>query len=102
MSAKAAASTTYEQETATRERAQPVSRERQHRPDLSSAEPALQNRFPEDGLAQQNSPAHELIARRAYECWMERGCPDGSPEVDWFHAEQELREAPGSARLSSE
>ena len=32
------------------------------------------------------------IAARAYECWCERGCPEGSPEVDWRRAEQELRE----------
>jgi Protein of unknown function (DUF2934) len=32
----------------------------------------------------------ESIAVRAYELWQERGCPDGSPEVDWFAAEEEL------------
>jgi hypothetical protein len=26
----------------------------------------------------------------AYEFWLARGCPIGSPEVDWFHAEEEL------------
>jgi hypothetical protein len=34
---------------------------------------------------------HGLIAVWAYRNWQERGCPIGSPEVDWFHAEQELR-----------
>ena len=24
----------------------------------------------------------------AYELWQARGCPDGSPEVDWFMAEE--------------
>ncbi|HUI76416.1 MAG TPA: DUF2934 domain-containing protein [Bryobacteraceae bacterium] len=33
---------------------------------------------------------HEAIARLAYEHWQERGCPSGSPEVDWFHAEKKL------------
>jgi hypothetical protein len=37
------------------------------------------------------TPDHEAIARRAYECWQARGCPDGSPEVDWYQAEQDLR-----------
>jgi hypothetical protein len=41
--------------------------------------------------APQNAPAHEEIAVRAYQCWHERGCPDGSPEVDWHRAEGELR-----------
>lgn len=31
------------------------------------------------------------IASHAYRCWHERGCPDGSPEVDWHRAETELR-----------
>jgi hypothetical protein len=31
------------------------------------------------------------VAAHAYRCWHERGCPDGSPEVDWHRAEQELR-----------
>lgn len=33
---------------------------------------------------------HEVSAR-AYECWCERGCPDGSPETDWHQAVEELR-----------
>jgi hypothetical protein len=35
--------------------------------------------------------SYEKIAARAYELWQDRGCPDGSPEEDWFYAEQELR-----------
>jgi hypothetical protein len=34
---------------------------------------------------------HEDIAELAYELWEARGCPHGSPEVDWFHAVKELR-----------
>lgn len=33
----------------------------------------------------------EQIAERAYHCWHQRGCPHGSPEVDWDLAEQQLR-----------
>jgi hypothetical protein len=40
--------------------------------------------------AEPERPSHEAIALRAYECWLERGCPDGSPEVDWLRAEQEV------------
>jgi hypothetical protein len=31
------------------------------------------------------------IAAVAYRYWQARGCPDGSPEEDWFKAEYELR-----------
>jgi len=30
------------------------------------------------------------IAPLAYQFWLERGCPDGCPEEDWFRAEREL------------
>jgi hypothetical protein len=33
---------------------------------------------------------HHHIQRRAYELWEERGCPEGSPDEDWFVAEREL------------
>lgn len=35
---------------------------------------------------------HEDIERRAFQLWQDRGCPLGSPEVDWQHAEQEFSE----------
>ena len=37
------------------------------------------------------SPTYDEIAARAHECWLERGCPSGSPEIDWRQAEEELR-----------
>jgi hypothetical protein len=33
---------------------------------------------------------HRQIHQRAYARWQERGCPVGSPDHDWFEAEQEL------------
>ena len=33
----------------------------------------------------------EEISERAYRCWHRRGCPHGSPEVDWESAVEELR-----------
>ena len=30
------------------------------------------------------------IEERAYQSWIERGCPMGSPDEDWYRAEQEL------------
>jgi hypothetical protein len=34
---------------------------------------------------------HNEIAALAYELWQNRGCPEGSPEADWFQAAKELR-----------
>jgi hypothetical protein len=34
---------------------------------------------------------HHEIAALAYELWQARGCPEGSPEVDWHQAVKELR-----------
>ena len=36
-------------------------------------------------------PTHEEIAILAHALWITRGCPDGTPEVDWFQAEDQLR-----------
>ena len=33
----------------------------------------------------------EAIARLAYFYWEKRGCPNDSPDEDWFRAEAELR-----------
>lgn len=39
---------------------------------------------------------NEQIAALAHALWQERGCPEGSPEDDWFKAEQEVRERLGT------
>lgn len=31
------------------------------------------------------------IQLAAYHLWQQRGCPFGTPEVDWFRAEEQLR-----------
>jgi hypothetical protein len=33
---------------------------------------------------------NEEIQARAYELWQQRGCPEGSPEVDWLAAENQI------------
>jgi hypothetical protein len=39
------------------------------------------------------------IEVRAYLSWLERGCPEGSPQEDWYRAEKELLAmAAGSGR----
>jgi hypothetical protein len=35
--------------------------------------------------------AHERIAMRAYEKWVQRGCPHGTDQQDWLDAEAELK-----------
>src|SRR5690606_23432108 len=37
----------------------------------------------------------DQIAQLAYQLWQERGCPDGSPEVDWERAVR-LLESPST------
>jgi hypothetical protein len=34
---------------------------------------------------------HELVQKLAYQNWEKRGCPLGSPEVDWLEAEKAMR-----------
>jgi Protein of unknown function (DUF2934) len=34
--------------------------------------------------------SQDAIASLAYQLWKERGSPEGSPEIDWEKAEQEL------------
>jgi hypothetical protein len=46
---------------------------------------------PTTRLEARNQPTADEISARAYRCWQERGCPEGSPEVDWRRAEEELR-----------
>ena len=36
-------------------------------------------------------PEAEEVARLAHQYWLERGSPIGTPEEDWFRAEEELR-----------
>jgi hypothetical protein len=38
----------------------------------------------------ENVAVREQIAALAYTLWQQRGCPDDSPDEDWFRAEQEL------------
>jgi hypothetical protein len=44
-----------------------------------------------EAQAMRNERDHEDTERLAYRFWLERGCPIGSPEDDWFRAEDELR-----------
>jgi hypothetical protein len=46
----------------------------------------------ESAEASHSVTGDEEIARLAYSYWVERGCPEGSPDEDWFRAEATLRE----------
>jgi hypothetical protein len=35
---------------------------------------------------------HDAIEAPAYDCWLARGRPIGSPEVDWLQAEEDLKD----------
>jgi hypothetical protein len=39
---------------------------------------------------------HTEIAALAHKLWQARGCPDGSPDEDWYRAAEELRSRAGS------
>jgi len=45
------------------------------------------------GSEAEHSIDPHLIERRAYILWEARGCPIGTPEVDWLRAERELSES---------
>lgn len=46
-----------------------------------------------DNPSSESSPINpEEIAALAYTLWQARGCPEGSPEIDWLQAEQQLRD----------
>ena len=44
---------------------------------------------------------HELVAKLAYELWTKRGRPLGSPDVDWFAAEQAVYASLAAAGMIS-
>jgi len=48
-----------------------------------------------DGMASDGvapiDPDRGDIAALAYQLWNNRGCPIGSPDEDWFRAENELK-----------
>jgi hypothetical protein len=48
-------------------------------------------------------PSHADLERLAYEFWQERGCPDGSPEFDWWKAQEtfQARAAAGEDTLAA-
>ena len=46
-------------------------------------------------------PSHEEVTRRAYQIYLERGCPEGHALEHWLEAENQLMIAQQSGRTSS-
>jgi hypothetical protein len=42
---------------------------------------------------------YQLVERRAYELWLQRGCVDGDPLSDWLRAESEVYALIGTSVL---
>lgn len=40
------------------------------------------------------APDTAAVAKLAYQNWIKRGCPLGSPEIDWLEAERTLAGKP--------
>ena len=59
-----------------------------------------QNEVPDHHPLVFEAPEIGEIRERAYELWLERGCPHGSADQDWHQAESELRAQNGSERIS--
>lgn len=48
-----------------------------------------------------NQDEREEITRLAHQFWIQRGCPIGTPEEDWFRAEAELRSRASKRRQTA-
>ena len=51
---------------------------------------AQSNAISEPANEPMETALHDEIATLAYDLWTQRGCPIGSPEEDWFNAEEAL------------
>jgi hypothetical protein len=51
----------------------------------------LQSQQEHQGAGREHAASEQDIAPLAYKLWQDRGCPDGSPEEDWFRAVEHLR-----------
>ena len=45
-------------------------------------------------------PEGDAVASLAYQLWTERGRPEGSPDEDWFRAQELLRNGRASSAVS--
>ena len=52
---------------------------------------AQEGTSPAKEMVEEAEPLHEQIAALAYALWEQRGRVEGSPEEDWFRAEEQLK-----------
>jgi len=60
---------------------------------------ANENFYSSSSLSQ-NAPTQEEIAARAYELWVQQGCPHGRDQENWFEAERQLLAKRGASPTS--
>jgi hypothetical protein len=63
------------------------------KPTKNAADPNFTGRnqpAPDNPLDNYSISRDEAVAKLAYQLWLDRGCPLGSPEEDWLRAEQVL------------
>jgi hypothetical protein len=59
-------------------------------PKTNRKDPNTRTSTPDERARNASALDPNEIAIRSYELWQQRGCPIGSPEIDWFNAEEEL------------
>jgi hypothetical protein len=62
----------------------PATRKAPTKKAVAAASPAV------DSVVEKRNPSYHEIAQLAEQFWNQRGCPFGSPEVDWLRAESTL------------
>lgn len=61
----------------------------------------VRNGAPVDEMESQESMQHQLIERRAYELFLQRGGQSGQDLEDWFEAERQIKDiSPRRARMT--
>jgi hypothetical protein len=71
----------------------------------NAAEPASANYIqnsPDDTSGNYSTTRDDAVAKLAYQLWLDRGCPEGSPEEDWLRAEQVLDAGSGPGARPAE
>jgi len=58
---------------------------------LLAQQPHEKTRIAHGSAGTVHEPTEQDIAALAYGLWQGRGCPEGSPEEDWFRAAEEMR-----------
>ena len=66
-------------------------RETKREPEMKTSPQESMNQRKPERQPEADSSFEQNIANLAYALWQRRGCPQGSPEKDWFQAEEIIR-----------